>query len=136
MIDAAARILVVARAGNRCEYCQFPQEAYEAIFHVDHVLAQQHLSDDSEGNLALCCPRCNRKKGPNLAGLDPLTQRVEPLFHPRRQRWNDHFRWMGIRIVAITPTGRATLSVLDLNGDDRLVLRAALAAEGRSPELH
>ncbi len=31
---------VVARAENRCEYCQLSQEGQEATFHFDHVVPQ------------------------------------------------------------------------------------------------
>lgn len=61
MIDAAVRELVRRRAGERCEYCRLPQHAEEAAFHVDHILAQQHLPTDVDdpSNLALACHRCN-----------------------------------------------------------------------------
>ena len=36
-IPAALRAEVVARAGNRCEYCSLSQIGQEAAFHVDHV---------------------------------------------------------------------------------------------------
>jgi hypothetical protein len=29
-MDSSTRALVIARAGNRCEYCQLPQAGYEA----------------------------------------------------------------------------------------------------------
>lgn len=42
-MDGAVRNLVRQRAGNRCEYCRLPQAAVDATFHVDHIIAQQHL---------------------------------------------------------------------------------------------
>jgi hypothetical protein len=36
---------------------------------------------------------CNLHKGPNLSGIDPDTGTVAPLFHPRRDTWDDHLRW-------------------------------------------
>jgi len=130
VIDAAIRAQVIARAGNRCEYCQLPQEYYEATFHVEHIAAQQHTTDDRLTNLAWCCPRCNRKKGPNLAGIDPLTQAVTLLFHPRNDQWHEHFRWNGPILIGSTPAARATIAVLDLNNGDRVRLRESLIAEG------
>jgi hypothetical protein len=129
--DSAKRTLVVSRAGNRCEYCQLPQEGYEVTFHVEHTFALQHTEDDDPENLALSCTKCNRKKGPNLSGLDPLSQLVVPLFHPRRDEWTEHFRWNGPLVIGLTPTGRATIAVLDLNGEDRVRLRQALIIEGK-----
>src|SRR4051812_46698311 len=112
MFKPATRAFIVTRSGNRCEYCRLPQEGYEATFPIDHIIATQHQQDDSVDNLALCCPRCNRKKGPNLAGIDPVTRGLVPLFHPRRDRWTDHFRWNGTLILALTPVGRVTVAVL------------------------
>jgi hypothetical protein len=137
VIDSVTRAQVIARAGNCCEYCQLSQDQYETTFHVDHVAASQHAPDDSFSNLAWTCPRCNRKKGSNLAGIDPVTHAVVLLFHPRKDSWYEHFRWNGPVLVALTPTGRATLAVLDLNSGDRVRLRESLIAEGVfPPSLH
>ena len=130
MANPALRNLVADRAGQRCEYCHLPQAGYEARFHLDHIIASQHMDADDPDNLALSCPRCNRKKGPNLAGVDPQTAQVMVLFHPRRDVWHDHFQWAGPMLVARTATARATIAALDLNGDDRIRLRLALIAEG------
>jgi 5-methylcytosine-specific restriction endonuclease McrA len=92
LIDAATHALVIARAGNRCEYCALPQSGYAAPFNIDHVIASQHRHDDAPENLAWACPKCNQKKGPNLSGLDPATGSIVPLFHPRSDRWANHFR--------------------------------------------
>jgi hypothetical protein len=130
VVDSTTRSLVIARAANRCEYCQIPQAASEAKLHVEHILATQHLKDDSLDNLALSCPRCNFKKGPNLSGIDPLTRTVVQLFHPRHDRWSDHFKWEGPLLLSSTPTGRATIALLDLNVGDRIRLRQQIIGEG------
>jgi 5-methylcytosine-specific restriction endonuclease McrA len=109
--ESELRALVVDRALNRCEYCHLPQDGYEATFHIEHVYALQHIEDHAPENLALSCPKCNRKKGPNLSGLDPLTRSIVPLFHPRRDKWADHFRWNGPLVIGLTPCGRATIAV-------------------------
>ena len=41
--------------------------------------------------------------GPPPDGMEQIT----PLFHPRRDRWSEHFRWRGPRLVGLTPAGRA-----------------------------
>ena len=87
----------------------------------------------SEENPALCCPKCNRYKGPNLAGFDPETRQVVSLFHPRKQRWMDHFHWKGPVLVAITPTGRVTIAVLNINDPARIAMRQTLIEEGVFP---
>jgi hypothetical protein len=50
-----------------------------------------------------------------LTGIDPLTGDVVTLFHPRRDRWFDHFIYEAQFVVGITPIGRTTLSLLEMN---------------------
>lgn len=114
------------RAGDRCEYCQLHQRYCEFAHHVEHIIARQHLAVDDLDNLALACHFCNRKKGPNLAGIDPITSGVTVLFHPRRDSWHDHFRWNGPLIEGLSPVGRATVNVLALNDAKRMRLRLQL----------
>ena len=79
----------------------------------------------------LCpCWVCNLHKGPNLATLDPVTRELIPLFHPREQNWDEHFRFVGARIDGLTPTGRATARLLKMNDDDQTEIRAALMMRG------
>jgi 5-methylcytosine-specific restriction endonuclease McrA len=78
------------RAGGRCEYCHFPEAHYTVPFHIEHIISRQHRGPTAGENLALACMRCNLQKGPNLAGLDPQTNAVVPLFHPRNDVWSDH----------------------------------------------
>lgn len=52
---------------------------------------------------------------------------MQALFHPRRMRWEDHFKWEGFRLVALTPIGRATAAALNLNHPRRLEIREAEA---------
>jgi hypothetical protein len=63
------------------------------------------------------------KQGSNLSGIDPLTNWGTELFNPRVDQWMDHFVWEGVRLVGLTDIGRATIAVMDLNSDDRLVVR-------------
>jgi hypothetical protein len=116
------------RAKYRCEYCQMPQSAFDLTFPIDHIIAQQHGGRTISSNLALACLRCNRHKGPNLAGIDPIGGEVVPLFHPRRDRWPDHFLWLGLLLMSETPTGRATIRVLTINDKDPVQVRRALKA--------
>jgi hypothetical protein len=128
---AATRRRVQRRARNRCEYCQLSQAAAPVVrFQIEHVRPRQHGGDDALKNLAFACPRCNRFKGPNLAGIDPRTKRLVPLFNPRTQDWHDHFEFDGIRIVGLAAIGRATVRLLNMNADDRLKVRAALEETG------
>jgi hypothetical protein len=126
-MDAAARILVRERAGNRCEYCRLPQDALPLPpFHIEHIVARQHGGADDESNLALACHHCNLHKGPNLTGIDPETSAVVLLFHPRQAEWHDNFAFAGPMIVGLTPSGRATVRVLAMNDARRMELRLEL----------
>jgi hypothetical protein len=121
------------RAKGLCEYCRVPQAAYPWTFQIDHIIAEQHHGKTQMMNLALACPRCNRCKGPNLSGIDTQTRQLTPLFHPRRERWAEHFRWRGPRLIGLTPVGRVTVQVLQINHRDDILLRRTLIAEGIFP---
>jgi hypothetical protein len=128
-MDAARRSLVRGRAGGRCEYCGILQAHIPfAAFHVDHIIPRQHGGSDAPENLALACYHCNLHKGPNLSGIDTETGAIVPLFHPRRDLWPEHFAMQDITVVGLTPVGRATVRVLQMNAVDRVELRAALKA--------
>jgi hypothetical protein len=134
MIDARRRRTVRERARDRCEYCRLPQEAVPlASFPIEHIIARQHGGGDGLANLALACHHCNAHKGPNLAGIDPASKQLAPLFHPRRDRWDDHFRWRGPRAIGKTTLGRSTVRVLALNDQELVALRRALIEEGIFP---
>jgi hypothetical protein len=95
-------------------------------FHVDHIIARQHGGTDDPDNPALACLWCNLHKGPNLSGIDPETGQITALFHPRRDRWSAHFALRGVHIIGRTPTGRATVQVLNMNAPERMELRIEL----------
>ena len=112
-MDPSLRRFVRHRAGERCEYCRLHQIHCQVSRHVDHIVAKQHGGPETPDNLALACLRCNLCKGPNLTGIDPTTMQVVALFHPRQDRWADHFAYLGARIGGLTPTGRATVELLE-----------------------
>jgi len=82
----------------------------------------------------LSCFDCNRHKGSDIASFDPETGKLTPLFNPRYDRWREHFRLNGAEINPITPTGRVTVYLLQMNSDEQLIKRSALIALGRYPE--
>jgi hypothetical protein len=118
------------RAAGRCEYCLFPESASELPFHIDHIIAEKHGGQSEAENLALACFSCNLRKGSNIAGLDPDTGELTPLFNPRAEGWSEHFAWDGVRLRGRTPIGRTTVAVLDINHVDSLAVREALREEG------
>ena len=59
-----------------------------------------------------------------------------PLFNPRTQNWFEHFAWTadGLRIIGLTPVGRATVAAMHLSDDpDVLVVRSYWVLAGRHP---
>jgi hypothetical protein len=127
-VDAALRRLVCQRAGDRCEYCGLHQSELPLVtFHVDHVIARQHGGTDDESNRSLCCHWCNFKKGPNLSTR--IDGQTVTLFNPRTQIWADHFARQGDLIVGLTPIGRGTVRLLDMNDEDRRQIRTTHSAD-------
>jgi len=133
MDDEALADLVRGRAKQCCEYCQLPEIISSARFQIDHIIAQQHGGKTVASNLALACLADNNHKGPNLAEVDPRTGKRTWLFHPRRQKWARHFRWLGPVLIGRTSVGRATIATLAMNLPHRVAQRAALIAEGVFP---
>lgn len=133
-MDAQIREFVRERAAQRCEYCRIPEANVPyLIFHVDHIVARQHLdapSDDPTG-LAWACSHCNYHKGPNLASIDPDSLGQVELFDPRRDAWSQHFAIDGGQIVGLTPQGRATARLLNMNSPRLVRLRRELVDQGR-----
>lgn len=125
MSDVPARLhrLVLQRAGTRCEYCGLSQAGQEASFHVDHIVPKVAKGATRADNLALACVSCSLRKEARRSAIDLVTGRKVALFHPRRQRWRDHFRWAGVRVLGLTPTGRATVSALRMNRPLILAIR-------------
>jgi hypothetical protein len=121
---------VIQRAGGRCEYCRIPEEYDEAVFCLDHIRAKKHDGATRSSNLALTCYWCNTYKGDNLSGVDPISDEITRLFHPRRDDWHAHFAWNGPILVGTTDIARATIKVLRMNAPVRVALRRVLMDEG------
>jgi HNH endonuclease len=132
-MDAVLAELVFDRAARCCEYCCLPAIFSSVPFEIDHVIARKHGGQTSADNLAASCFYCNSHKGANIAGLDPDTRQLSRLFHPRDDRWDDHFHWDGPVLVGTTPVGRTTIEVLNINAADCVLLRTSLIREGVFP---
>ena len=124
-MDAKLRRAVYERARGRCEYCQLVENTVNESFVTDHIIASQHQGPTSLDNLAFACARCNRHKGPNVAGVDQSSGQIVPLYNPRTDVWTDHFEWNEGILSGKTATGRVTVHVLALN-DARVVERRLL----------
>ncbi|MGB7443175.1 MAG: HNH endonuclease [Coleofasciculaceae cyanobacterium] len=118
-IDETTRQFVRKRANYRCEYCHSREKICTTRFTLDHVIPKSLGGSDEVDNLALACRRCNERRYNFLAGFDPETQAIVPLFNPRQQNWSAHFMWSADSriIIGTTAVGRATCKRLDLNDE-------------------
>jgi hypothetical protein len=129
-VPVELRRFVRDRAGERCEYCLIPQ-AFTLLSHeIDHVVAEKHGGETVEANLALACALCNKHKGTDLTSIDPLTGAIQPLFHPRQHRWQDHFELADGWIRPLSATGRVTVTLLQLNLPELVAERQLLVRSG------
>ncbi|KHD06199.1 hypothetical protein PN36_15360 [Candidatus Thiomargarita nelsonii] len=94
-ISAKLRQEVAEQSRYRCCYCQSQQRFIGILLTVDHIIPE------SLGG----------------ATIDPQTGTTVRIFHPNKQKWAEHFRWSsdGIRIIGVTPIGRATIVAMKLN---------------------
>jgi hypothetical protein len=118
------------RAAGRCEYCRLPQAGSNIPFEIDHIIARKHGGRTLTSNLALTCWYCNSFKGSDLTGIVPVTRKLTRLFHPRRHKWDWHFRYDGPILIGRTAIGRTTIRVLQINCEEAVALRESLIAEG------
>ena len=123
------------RANFLCEYCKTPRRYSPSPFDDEHIMPRSLGGASDLDNLALACNGCNGHKANKITGEDPVSSSQAPLFHPRKDIWNEHFAWepSGLRIVGISPTGRATVDTLHLNRPDLLNLRLLLVKNGEHP---
>ncbi len=127
------RAEVTRRAGRRCEYCLIHEDDAGFSHQVDHIISRKHGGTSAADNLALACVLCNRRKGSDVASIDPGTGRVVRLFDPRRDRWADHLSVNEEHIEPLTEVGRVTIHLLRLNSPERLSERRLLQALGAYP---
>ena len=129
------RAAVTERAGGLYEYCRSPARFATQSFSVEHINPRQKGGDNALDNLALACQGCNGSKHTKVSGIDPATEQRVPLYHPRQQKWSDHFAWSEdfTRVLGLTPTGRASVHVLELNREGLRNLRGALRTVRQHP---
>jgi hypothetical protein len=133
-ITAQQRQFVRERAGGCCEYCRLALASKIVPFHIDHIIPIKHDGSDEVENLCLACYNCNAFKSHDLTGFDPATGDITRLYHPRRQIWEEHFALQDdMQIIGLTPEGRTTVRVLQLNLAERVESRQALAEINEYP---
>jgi len=124
--------MVRQRAGLRCEYCGAPEGIAAQAHQVEHILARKHGGLSAVENLAWACFQCNLAKGSDVAAYDDETGDLVPLFNPRAQRWEDHFRMEDDGVIfGISAVGRATGRLLRHNEPRRVAIRSGRIEYGQ-----
>ncbi|GAB4577591.1 MAG: HNH endonuclease signature motif containing protein [Anaerolineales bacterium] len=134
-ISKPLRQRVIAEARGYCAYCRTAVANTGARFVIDHIIPEYEGGQTAWENLCLACHTCNEFKGIVTETIDPMTESIVPLFHPKNQRWLEHFTWSqdGSQIIGLTPIGRATILALKMNHPDIVFARLRWAAVGWHP---
>jgi 5-methylcytosine-specific restriction endonuclease McrA len=134
-IPVALKQLVFNRASGLCEYCRSQARFAIDPLVIDHIQPVSRGGKTIAENLALSCQTCNNYKYTKTEALDPVTNQSVPLFHPREMIWEKHFTWNEdvTQAIGITPVGRATISLLQINRDGVVNMRRVLAIMGYHP---
>jgi len=134
-LSSQQKTAVKQRAQDCCEYC-WSQEAYSPdTFSVEHIVPLAKGGTNAADNLANACQGCNNRKFVSTEAIDSLTGAMAVLYHPRRDRWAEHFAWDEdyLVMIGLTPTGRATVEKLELNRKGVVNLRRLLQESGLHP---
>ena len=117
--------LVAERAHHRCEYCHAPESIFNVVFEVEHIQPIATGGTSTEENLALACRSCNSFKGSRNRHLDPESGLEERFYHPRQDRWEEHFSASdgSSEIIPLTAIGRVTVIGLKINNRAQLTAR-------------
>ncbi|MBM83266.1 MAG: HNH endonuclease [Planctomycetaceae bacterium] len=129
------RDAVFARANYQCEYCQTPMKFCPDSPSLEHIEPKSKRGSDDMSNLAMSCQGCNSHKFVSTDSIDPESGRRVPLYNPRRDEWNHHFRWSPDLTVIIgrTSSGRATIKKLQPNRPALINLKLLLCQTSRHP---
>ena len=129
------KAIISTRAGERCEYCRSMRKYSPQPFVVEHIIPISKGGKTSMDNLALACGGCNGHKYNKTEGLDTVNGKKVTLFNPRKNNWSDHFTWSRdqLKIIGISPQGRATVYALKLNRAELLNLREMNLLTGEHP---
>lgn len=135
-ISAAVRRRLAQEAKHACSYCRSPSVAGVPMA-IDHIVPVSVGGSNQSTNLCLACYRCNEFKGARTSAIDPLSGQTGQFYHPKSQRWADHFAWSrdGLLIQAVSLTGRVTVEALHMNSDWLIQARKIWILAGIHPPL-
>ena len=134
-LSVQQREVIAKRASWCCEYCRSQARFSPDPFSVEHIVPRFGGGTNELSNMAFSCQGCNNYKHASTEAPDPLGGESVPLFHPRRDRWDEHFLWSddASQMLGLTPTGRATIVRLKLNRPGVVNLRQVLRVLGEHP---
>lgn len=129
-IPEPIKTFIRQRAKYRCEYCGLPENFSYYSHQIDHIIPTKHRGSSEAINLALACFDCNNAKSSDVASYDEYTKELTPLYNPRTQQWDAHFRLEHATIVGKTPIGRVTVFTLNMNRPEQIETREDLISAG------
>ena len=126
---------VFDRAKGECEYCRSQTKFSSTNFEIEHIYPLSRGGSTSFDNLALACRTCNSYKASRIEAIDPISKQIVLLYHPRQMKWHTHFIWSNdtLMMLGLTPIGRVTISILDINREGVINLRELLRERGQHP---
>lgn len=134
-LSAELRKLLEIADDHQCAYCQTTQGNTGQPMVLDHIIPEAKGGKTEFANLCFACRRCNEFKSSITHLQDPVTEEVVPLFNPRQQKWSDHLAWdrQAVRLVGLSPVGRATIIALNMNNELIVDSRRRWASVGWHP---
>ena len=91
-VSKALRQTIARRAKGRCGYCLISALVTGVDLQIEHLWPTSQGGLTVKDNLWLACAECNQRKAARTLVVDPLAKKEVPLFNPRQDGWNDHFR--------------------------------------------
>ena len=116
---------IARRASHRCEYCKAPEVVFNFPFEVEHIVPLSWQGSNDEANLALACRSCNLRKGNRISGVSSGSNIEVSFFHPRGDRWSEHFQ-VNIEsgeVLGRTLVGEVTVEYLEINSPAQVAAR-------------
>lgn len=122
-------------AEKRCEYCRAPERIFNFGFEVEHIQPRSAGGNKDWDNLALACEACNLHKAAATSGWDDETGQTVSLYHPRQNRWHEHFRFDSEThtVQGMTAIGRVTIVRLKINSEAQIYARQQWVTLGLYP---
>ncbi|HEY7419924.1 MAG TPA: HNH endonuclease signature motif containing protein [Ktedonobacteraceae bacterium] len=128
---------IIRRSQGYCDYCLSSMHYSPDTFSAEHIIPSSRGGKTEVDNLALSCQGCNNIKYKRVSGLDPVTGQTVPLYNPRQDKWVEHFTWSNdlTLLLGLTPTGRATVELMQLNRTGVVNLRQLLLLAHKHPAM-